>query len=116
MLGIKYGETYPLIFSCQDKNGNPVDLTDAVISFELYDEIQDDEPTVQKTLTNNIDEVGGISDAQNGKFYVIFSDYDYELLYKGRIYYLNIWLIKGNCKKVISSANGEVCTFKIFYP
>ena len=116
MLGIKYGETCPLRFTCKDKQGNPVDLTDATISFELYDEIQDDEPTVEKSITSDTTEVGAISDAKNGKFYVIFDDYDYELLYKGRVYYLTVWLIKGDCKKVISSVNGEVCTFKIFYP
>ena len=43
MLGIKYGETCPLKFVCKDKQGNPVDLTNCKILFELYDEVTDEE-------------------------------------------------------------------------
>lgn len=119
MLGIKYGETCPLKFACKDKQGNPIDLTNCKILFELYDEVTDEEPIISKAFADISDElnnIGSISNPTQGKFFVIFTDEDYTKLYKGRVYYLTVWLIKNNCKKIISSSNNDLCPFTIFYP
>lgn len=115
-LGIKYGETCPLKFTCKDKTGLPVDMTEGEIVFELYDELLDDVPSLVKKLTTDITEDGAISDPSSGKFYVLFTPKDYEQLYKGRQYFLSVWLVKSDCKKVISSATDKNCIFTVFYP
>lgn len=116
MLGIKYGETCPLKFTCRDSNNFPVDMTGSEIVFELYDELKDEVPSITKKITTDITENGVITEPENGKFHVIFTKEDYEQLYKGRQYFLSVWLVKDDCRKVISSSGGTNCTFNIYYP
>ena len=91
-------------------------MTEGEIVFELYDELLDDVPSLVKKLTTDITEDGAISDPSSGKFYVLFTPKDYEQLYKGRQYFLSVWLVKSDCKKVISSATDKNCIFTVFYP
>lgn len=118
MLGIKYGETCPLKFKCIDKSSNPIDMTNATLNFVLQDEVNDIEDcaVIKKTITKEVNENGCITDESNGRFYILFTPEDYEKLYKGRVYYLTIWMLKGDCKKNISSVSGNLCPFTIFYP
>ena len=121
LYSIKQGEKYDISICIRDRdNDTPIDLTNAVIHFQLKDELKDEFFVVDKTITLNSDPFtdGRIVDPTEGRFTTRFTDEDYEKLVPERIYFLIItWSIPDkDFSKVVSSNCGENFLFKVCYP
>lgn len=118
---IKKGEKFPISITLHNRDEDiPIDLTNAVIKFQIKDELKDEFYVVNKTITEetDVDTIGRIVDPINGKVIVRLTDGDYENLVCERIYYLTItWEIPDeDFSKVVSSNCDENLLFKVCYP
>ena len=118
---IKKGEKFPISITLHNRDEDiPIDLTNAVIKFQIKDELKDEFYVVNKTITEetDVDTIGRIVDPINGKVIVRLTNEDYENLVCERIYYLTItWEIPDeDFSKVVSSNCGENLLFKVCYP
>ena len=121
LYSIKQGEKYDISICIRDRdNDTSIDLTNAVIHFQLKDELKDEFFVIDKTITLDSDPFtdGRIVDPIEGRFTTRFTDEDYEKLVPERIYFLIItWNIPDkDFSKVISSNCGENFLFKVCYP
>ena len=105
---IKKGEKFPILIRI--KNGDedkPIDLTNAVIRFQLKDELRDEFNVIEKEITTETDiaTIGKIINPTNGEVIIRLNDDDYKILVTERVYYLTIWyeIPEENFAKVISS-------------
>ena len=81
LYSIKQGEKYDISICIRDRdNDTPIDLTNAVIHFQLKDELKDEFFVVDKTITLNSDPFtdGRIVDPKEGRFTTRFTNEDYE--------------------------------------
>lgn len=118
---IKKGEKFPISITLHNRDEDiPIDLTNAVIKFQIKDELKDEFYVVNKTITEetDVDTIGRIVDPINGKVIVRLTNEDYENLVCERIYYLTItWEIPDeDFSKVVSSNCDENLLFKVCYP
>ena len=121
LYSIKQGEKYDISICIRDRdNDTPIDLTNAVIYFQLKDELKDEFFVIDKTITLDSDPFtdGRIIKPTEGIFTTRFTDEDYEKLVPERIYFLIItWSIPDkDFSKVVSSNCGENFLFKVCYP
>lgn len=121
LYSIKQGEKYDISICIRNRdNDTPIDLTNAVIYFQLKDELKDEFFVVDKTITLDSDPFtdGRIIKPTEGIFITRFTDEDYEKLVPERIYFLIItWSIPDkDFSKVVSSNCGENFLFKVCYP
>ena len=118
---IKKGEKFPISITLHNRDEDiPINLTNAVIKFQIKDELKDEFYVVNKTITEetDVDTIGRIVDPINGKVIVRLTNEDYENLVCERIYYLTItWEIPDeDFSKVVSSNCDENLLFKVCYP
>lgn len=118
---IKKGEKYPIKISIKNKDLDaPIDLTKAVIKFQLKDELKDEFCIVEKVLTTDSDVIttGQIVDPEKGEVIVRFTDEDFEKLVVERVYYATIWweIPDEDFAKVISSNNKDYLKFMVCIP
>lgn len=118
---IKKGEKYPIQIKVKNKDlDTPIDLTNAVIKFQLKDELKDEFYIIEKNITtdSDIDMMGRIIDPQNGQLVVKFTDEDFDKLIVERIYYITIWweIPDEDFAKVISSNNKDYLKFMVCVP
>lgn len=118
---IKKGEKFPIHIKVKNRDEDaPIDLTNAVIKFQLKDELKDEFYIIEKVITVDTDEysIGRIIEPKNGEFIVRFDDEDYDKLVTNRIYYMTIWweIPDENFAKVISSNCNDVFKFMVCHP
>lgn len=121
LYSIKQGEKYNISIKLHDRdNDRPIDLSNAIIHFQLKDELKDTFCIIDKTITLDSDpySIGQIIKPQEGIFITRFTDEDYEKLVPERIYFLTItWEVpEQDFSKVVSSNCGENFLFKVCYP
>jgi len=118
---IKKGEKYPIYIKLKNRDEDkPIDLTNAIIRFQVKDEINDEFFIIDKEITSesNKDTIGAIINPENGEFTVRFTDDDYDKLVAERVYYIVMWWIKQDedFAKVISSNCNGVLKFIVCHP
>ena len=118
---IKKGEKFPIYIKIKNRDEDkPIDLTNAIIKFQLKDELKDEFSVIEKVIDteSDVDTIGRITDPMNGEVIVRFNDDDYDMLVTQRIYYLTIWYEKPdeNFAKVISSNACENLKFMVCVP
>ena len=118
---IKKGEKFPIHVKVKNRDEDaPIDLTNAVIKFQLKDELKDEFYIIEKVITTETDEysIGRIIEPKNGEFIIRFDDEDYDKLIIDRIYYMTIWweVPDENFAKVISSNCNNVFKFVVCHP
>lgn len=118
---IKKGEKYPITIKFKNKDlDTPIDLTNAIIKFQLKDELKDEFCIIQKIITSETDVYteGRIVDPVNGEVTIKFTDEDFEKLIVERIYYITIWweIPDEDFAKVVSSNNKDYLKFMVCVP
>lgn len=118
---IKKGEKYPITIKLKNKDlDTPIDLTNAVIKFQIKDELKDEFCIIEKVITIDTDVYteGRIVDPKNGKIIIKFTDEDFDKLIVERIYYITIWweIPDEDFAKVISSNNKDYLKFMVCVP
>ena len=118
---IKKGEKYPIVIKFKNKDlDTPIDLTNAIIKFQIKDELKDEFCIIQKTITTDTDVLteGRIVDPINGEVTIKFTDEDFEKLIVERIYYLTIWweVPDEDFAKVVSSNDKDYLKFIVRVP
>lgn len=121
LYSIKQGEKYDISIKLHDRdNDRAINLSNAIIHFQLKDELKDAFCIIDKTITLESDPytIGRIIKPEEGVFTTRFTDEDYEKLVPERIYFLIItWDIpEQDFSKVVSSNCGENFLFKVCYP
>lgn len=118
---IKKGEKYPITIKLKNKDlDTPIDLTNAVIKFQIKDELKDEFCIIEKVITIDTDVYteGRIVDPKNGEIIIKFTDEDFDKLIVERIYYITIWweIPDEDFAKVISSNNKDYLKFMVCVP
>lgn len=118
---IKKGEKYPITIKLKNKDlDTPIDLTNAVIKFQIKDELKDEFCIIEKVITIDTDVYteGRIVDPKNGEIIIKFTDEDFDKLIIERIYYITIWweIPDEDFAKVISSNNKDYLKFMVCVP
>lgn len=118
---IKKGEKIPIHIKLKNRDEDkPIDLTNALIRFQLKDELQDQFYIIDKTITTETDVYtdGRIIDAPNGELIVRFTDEDFEKLVVNRVYYITIWweIPDEDFAKVVSSNCNSLFKFMVCHP
>jgi hypothetical protein len=118
---IKKGEKYPITIKLKNKDlDTPIDLTNAVIKFQIKDELKDEFCIIEKVITIDTDVYteGRIVDPENGEIIIKFTDEDFDKLIVERIYYITIWweIPDEDFAKVISSNNKDYLKFMVCVP
>lgn len=118
---IKKGEKYPITIKLKNKDlDTPIDLTNAVIKFQIKDELKDEFCIIEKVITIDTDVYteGKIVDPKNGEIIIKFTDEDFDKLIVERIYYITIWweIPDEDFAKVISSNNKDYLKFMVCVP
>lgn len=118
---IKKGEKYPIKITIKNKDLDmPIDLTNAIIKFQLKDELKDEFCIIEKNITidSDINTIGQITDSKKGELVVRFTDEDFEKLVLERVYYITIWweIPDEDFAKVISSNCRETFRFMVCIP
>lgn len=118
---IKKGEKYPITIKLKNKDlDTPIDLTNAIIKFQIKDELKDEFCIIEKVITIDTDMYteGRIVDPKNGEIIIKFTDEDFDKLIVERIYYITIWweIPDEDFAKVISSNNKDYLKFMVCVP
>lgn len=118
---VKKGEKFPIHIKVKNRDEDaPIDLTNAIIKFQLKDELKDEFCVIDKIITTETDvySIGRIVSPKEGEFIVRFDDEDYDKLVVNRIYYLTIWweIPDENFSKVISSNCNDFFKFMVCHP
>lgn len=118
---IKKGEKYPITIKLKNKDlDTPIDLTNAIIKFQIKDELKDEFCIIEKVITIDTDVYteGRIVDPKNGEIIIKFTDEDFDKLIVERIYYITIWweIPDEDFAKVISSNNKDYLKFMVCVP
>ena len=105
---IKKGEKFPIFIRIKNRDEDkPIDLTNAIIRFQLKDELKDEFNVIEKEISveTDVNTIGRIINPTNGEIIIRLNDDDYDMLITERVYYLTIWyeIPEENFAKVISS-------------
>jgi len=117
MLQIKIGEQKAINYTLKIKStGLPVNLVNSTIIFQVKETEEElNNFLINKTITetSDINDVGQIYDAQNGKFSVFLKSDDTINLDLNKHYFYTIWRNFENTKEVISSSGVKVEEFVV---
>lgn len=117
MIKIKIGEQKAINYSLKVKStGLPINLVNSTILFQLREDIEETNNfIIEKSVTevSDINDVGQIFDATNGKFSIFFKSEDTLCLDLNKEYYYTLWRIFGETKEVISSSGENIQVFNV---
>lgn len=117
-LKIKKGESIGFAFSLTE-NDIPVDLTDSQMVMEVRENVEDTgEYVLTKTISisSDEDEVGRISDAENGKFFFKVNEEDVASLSTSKPYFVAVYHVNGDLRSCISANNHQTAKFLVLNP